>query len=54
MVAKRVAEITTQLAQEEATGQKGDPLVQLKQRELDLRAMDMQRKAQENMMEQET
>jgi len=53
MVAKRVAEITTQLAQEEAMGQKGDPLIQLKQRELDLRAMDMQRKAQENMMEQE-
>src|SRR6056300_141114 len=53
MVAKRVAEITTQLAQEEAGGQKPDPLVALKQRELDLRAMDMQRKAQENMMDQE-
>ena len=33
--------------------QKGDPLVQLKQRELDLRAMDLQRKAQENMVDQE-
>jgi len=53
LVAKRVAEITTQLAQEEAGGQKPDPLVALKQRELDLRAMDMQRKAQENMMDQE-
>ena len=53
LVAKRVAEITTELAQEEAGGQKPDPLVALKQRELDLRAMDMQRKAQENMMDQE-
>ena len=53
MVAKRVAEITTQLAQEEAGGQKPDPLVALKQRELDLRAMDMQRKAQETIMDQE-
>ena len=49
MVAKRVAEITMQLAQEESgMTQKQDPLVQLKQRELDLRAMDLQRKAQEN------
>ena len=53
MVAKRVAEITTMLAQEEAGGQKQDPLVALKQRELDLRAMDMQRKAQEYMADQE-
>ena len=53
MVAKRVAEITTTLAQEEAGGQKQDPLVALKQRELDLRAMDMQRKAQENLDSEE-
>ena len=53
MVAKRVAEITMQLAQEESMNQKGDPLIQLKQRELDLRAMDLQRKAQENMVDQE-
>ena len=53
MVAKRIAEITTQLAQEESMQQKGDPLIALKQRELDLRAMDMQRKAQETMMDQE-
>ncbi len=53
MVAKRVAEITMQLAQEESGMQKQDPLVQLKQRELDLRAMDLQRKAQENMVDQE-
>mgnify|MGYP007125740611 FL=1 len=32
----------------EQGGKKPDPLVALKQRELDLRAMDMQRKAQEN------
>ena len=53
MVAKRVAEITMQLAQEESMTQKGDPLIQLKQRELDLKAMDLQRKAQENMVDQE-
>jgi len=53
MVAKRVAEITMQLAQEESGMQKQDPLVALKQRELDLRAMDLQRKAQENMVDQE-
>ena len=53
MVAKRVAEITMQLAQEESMTQKGDPLIQLKQRELDLRAMDLQRKAQENTVDQE-
>ena len=34
-------------------GAKQDPLVALKQRELDLRAMDMQRKAQETMMQEE-
>jgi len=42
-----------QLAQEESGMQKQDPLVALKQRELDLRAMDLQRKAQENMVDQE-
>ena len=47
MVAKRIAEITMTLAQEESGNQKQDPLVALKQRELDLRAMDMQRKSQE-------
>ncbi len=52
LVAKRIAEITTRLAQEEQ-GQKQDPLVALKQRELDLRALDMQRKAQEAMMQEE-
>jgi hypothetical protein len=53
LVARKVAEITAQLAQEEAGGQKEDPLVALKQRELDLRAMDMQRKAMETQQDME-
>ena len=50
MIAQRIAELTTQLAQAEAMGQQKDPLVALKERELDLRAMDMQRKSEESMM----
>jgi hypothetical protein len=50
MIAKRVAEITTQLAQGEAMGQQKDPIVALKERELDLRAMDLQRKAEQDTM----
>ena len=47
MIAQRVVELTAQLQQAEAAGeQKVDPLVALKQRELDLRAMDLQRKQQ--------
>jgi hypothetical protein len=53
MVAQRVAELTIELAQSEAMGQQKDPIVMLKQRELDLRAMDMQRKAEESMMNME-
>ncbi len=49
MIAARVAELTIELAQSEAMGQKQDPLVMLKQRELDLRAMDLQRKAEQDM-----
>jgi hypothetical protein len=47
-VAKRIAQITSELAQAEAQqdGAKQDPLIMLKQRELDLRAMDMQRRAE--------
>jgi len=48
MVAQRVAEITTQLAQGEAMGQQKDPLVALKERELDLKAMDLQRKSEQD------
>jgi len=48
-IAKRVAQITSELAQAEmqADGAKQDPIVMLKQRELDLRAMDLQRRSQE-------
>ena len=53
MIAARVAELTIELAQSEALGQKQDPLVMLKQRELDLRAMDLQRKADQDMMSNE-
>ena len=53
MIANRVATLTIELAQSEAMGQKQDPIVMLKQRELDLRAMDMQRKADESMMNME-
>jgi hypothetical protein len=49
MIANRVSVLTQELAQAEgATNQ--DPLVALKQRELDLKAMDLQRKATEGMM----
>jgi hypothetical protein len=49
MVAKRAAELTTQLAQQErmAQGSQQDPLVRLKQQEIDLKALDLQRKADE-------
>ena len=53
MIAARVAELTIELAQSEALGQKQDPLVMLKQRELDLRAMDLQRKTDQDMMSNE-
>ena len=49
MIAKRIAEITTELVQRSIVGQQKDPLVQLKQQELDLKSMDMQRKAAEKM-----
>ena len=52
MIANRVSQLTTELAQSESQGQQ-DPLVALKQRELDLRALDLQRKSQENMMNYE-
>ena len=49
MVARRVAELTLELAQSEAMGQQKDPLVALKERELDLKAMDLQRKAEQDL-----
>jgi len=48
MVAKRVAELTQNLVAAEG-GPQQDPLVALKQRELDLKALDIQRRAQESM-----
>ena len=55
MIAKRIVEITSQLQQMEAMSSNAnqDPLVRLKQQEIDLRAMDMQRKSQEAMMKEQ-
>ena len=54
-VAKRIAQITAELAQNETMmdAQKSDPVIMLKQRELDLRAMDLQRRASEGTMKLE-
>jgi len=47
-VAKVAARITQELAQAESASQnKEDPLIKIKQQEIDLRAMDLQRKAEE-------
>ena len=54
-VAKRAAQITSELVQTEmqqAAG-KQDPLVKIKQQEIDLRAMDLQRKAEETRFKAE-
>jgi hypothetical protein len=48
MIAKRVAELTQNLVASEG-GPQQDPLVALKQRELDLKALDIQRRAQESI-----
>jgi len=54
-VATAVAEITTELVKEEieASKAKQDPLVRIKQQEIDLRAMDLQRKQEETKYKQE-
>jgi len=54
-VATAVAEITTELVKGEmqANMAKSDPLVRIKQQEVDLRAMDLQRKADETQFRQE-
>jgi len=47
-VAKVAAQITQELVQnEQASQNKEDPLIKIKQQEIDLRAMDLQRKAEE-------
>ena len=53
MIAQRIATLTMELAQQEQMTSQQDPIVALKQRELDLKAMDMQRKAEESMMNME-
>jgi len=55
-VSKRIAQITMEMAQQEmnAEGAKQDPLVMLKQREIDLRALDLQRKQQEAVMKMQS
>jgi len=54
-VATAAAEITTELVkgEMEANKAKQDPLVRIKQQEVDLRAMDMQRKADETKFKQD-
>ena len=54
-VAKVAAQITQQLVQTEmqTNAAKQDPLVRIKQQEIDLRAMDMQRKAEETKFKAE-
>jgi hypothetical protein len=52
LVAKRVVELTQQLVQAEG-GEQQDPLVMLKQRELDLKALDIQRRANESQQDME-
>ena len=54
-VAKVAARITSELVQAEMqqNAAKQDPLVRIKQQEVDLRAMDMQRKAEEVRFKQE-
>jgi hypothetical protein len=51
-VAKSAAELTQQLVQAEG-GEQQDPLVMLKQRELDLKALDIQRRANESQQDME-
>ena len=54
-VATAVAEITEQLVkgEQQAMGAQQDPLVKIKQQEIDLKAMDLQRKAQETKFKQD-
>jgi hypothetical protein len=47
MAAKRIVELTTSIINAESGSQQQDPLVALKNRELDLKAMDLQRKTGE-------
>ena len=51
MIAEQISGLTQAYLQQEG-GAKQDPLVALKTKELDLRAMDIQRRAQENQQDQ--
>ena len=55
LIAQRVAQLTTELQQAESAqqGAQQDPLVRLKQQEIDLRALDLQRKAEEAKMKEQ-
>ena len=53
LVADKVAQLTMELQSLEGSEQKKDPLVELKQQEMDLRALDMQRKIQEHIDKEE-
>ena len=53
LIAQQVAKITTEIVKEEAQGQGQDPLVALKQRELDLKAMELQRRSENDMITNE-
>ena len=54
-VAKVAAKITQELVQSEqaVNAAKQDPLVRIKQQEVDLKAMDLQRKAEETQFKQD-
>ena len=49
LVADKIAQLVSELQLLEGADEKKDPLVQLKQQEMDLRALDMQRKIQEHV-----
>ena len=53
LVADKIAQLTMELQSLEGSEQKKDPLVELKQQEMDLRALDMQRKIQEHVDKEE-
>jgi hypothetical protein len=53
MIAQKIAQLTLELAESEAMGQQQDPLVALKQQELDIKALDLQRKSEQDMMSNE-
>jgi len=53
MIAEQIAALTAMYVEGEMGSSKPDPLVALKNRELDLRAMDIQRRNQETMMDME-